>query len=55
MSKALQLLEEMAEQIEEIGYNCKCDEGGVDAISVDLDWLQHYLNKAIALIKGENK
>ena len=55
MSEALGILESVAEQIQETGYNCRCDEGGVDAISVDLDWLQFQLNKAIALIKGENE
>ena len=55
MSRALQLLEEMVEQVQEIGCNCKCNEGGVDSISIDLDWLQHHLNKAITYIKGEQE
>jgi hypothetical protein len=55
MSRAVQLLKEMVEQVTEIGYNCECKKGGVDAISIDLDWLQHHLNKAIELIKGETE
>jgi hypothetical protein len=32
--------EELVKSIKEDAYNCECQEGGVDAMSIDTDWLR---------------
>ena len=55
MSEVEKILTDMESCIKAAGYNCECQQGGVDAVSIDYDWLMHQVKQLSALIKGENK
>ena len=44
-TSAAQIAEMMIAEIDQPGvaYNCRCQVGGVDAVSIDTDWLLHNL------------
>ena len=54
-SSAANIIESMIQQIDRPGvrYNCTCQVGGVDAVSLDTDWLLHMLRKAKAAAVSE--
>lgn len=39
------LIDELSSTVERIRYNCDCQVGGVDALSIDTDWLQDRLRR----------
>lgn len=58
VSKIVEWSESLTKAVEEHPYDCECQVGGVDAMSVDTDWLRVVAEKfaeAVALIKGEQK
>ena len=48
MDETASIIESIIQQIDVKGtrYNCECQVGGVDAVSLDTDWILHMLRKA---------
>lgn len=41
VAKAFRMLDQLDKAIKQRAYDCDCQVGGVDAMSIDTDWLRH--------------
>ena len=41
VAKAFRMLDHLDKAIKQRAYNCDCQVGGVDAMSIDTDWLRY--------------
>lgn len=48
VEKAELFIEQLAAAVDESKFNCECQVGGVDAMSVDTDWMQAGVRNLIA-------
>ena len=50
IARAIQRSEFVLEELRSQAYNCECQVGGVDAMSIDTDWIIHNVNQVIKLL-----
>lgn len=50
---ALEAAGYIVEAVEDDAYNCECQVGGVDAMSIDTDWLRHNIHIIYKYLSGE--